>query len=178
MSIVIYYRKDDVKVLRKIRKAILSRVSERALLRHFPRIIRGSIDFVLDTPFTGRTGVSQLDSVEKGFIGLKIEHRLRHLLGVSKGRHDLVVAGMDVDVKNTIGNSWMIGPEIYRHNVPCILTKVDDADRRCSLGLIVARKKYLGAENRDRKRSILSSCFENIVWVLDGVTYPAFKTIS
>jgi hypothetical protein len=144
-------------------------------MRHFPKIVRGSIDFVLDTPFTGRTEFDELDSVEKGFIGLKIEHRLRHLLGVPKGKHDLIIAGMDVDVKNTIGSSWMIGPEIYRHNAPCILTKVDDADRRCSLGLIVARKKYLGAENRDRKRSILSGAFGDIVWLLDGVRYSEFQ---
>jgi hypothetical protein len=63
-----------------------------------------------------------------------------------RGKHDLVIGGMDVDVKNTIGSSWMIGPEIYRDEDPCILTKIDDANRRCSLGLIVCRDRYLGGK--------------------------------
>jgi Restriction endonuclease NaeI len=113
--------------------------------------------------------------VERTFIGLKVEHRLRHLLRVPRGKHDLVIGGMDVDVKNTIGNSWMIGPEIFRHEAPCIPTKINDTKRLCSLGLIVARREYLGAPNRDEKRSILKSAFENILWLIPEAQYPQFS---
>jgi Restriction endonuclease NaeI len=137
-------------------------------------MVRDSIDFVLDHPWTGRTEFATLDNVERTFIGLKLEHRLRRYLKVPKGRHDLVIDGIDIDVKNTIGSSWMIGAEIYRRASPCILTRIDDRNRLCSLGLIIARKAYLGAENRDRKRSILKSAFENIFWLIPMVRYPEF----
>src|SRR5262249_40666539 len=162
----------DYRVLNKLKRSLLSRVSHQALMTQIPLIGRDSIDFVLDNPFTGRTAFADLDSVERTFIGLKIEHRLRHILGLPKGKHDLVIGGMDVDCKNTIGNSWMIGPEIYMHNTPCILTQVDDESHCCSLGLIVARKRYLSPENRDKKRGILRSAFSNILWLIDGAEYP------
>jgi Restriction endonuclease NaeI len=174
MILILSYVQKDKALLNKIKTSIMSRTSVQALRRAFPRIVRDSIDFVLDHPWTGRTEFADLDNVERTFIGLKVEHRLRHLLNCPRGKHDLVIDGMDVDVKNTIGSSWMIGPEIYRDEDPCILTKIDDENRLCSLGLIVARKAYLGAENRDRKRSILKSAFENILWLIPAVRYPQF----
>ncbi|WP_143276812.1 hypothetical protein [Brevundimonas diminuta] len=39
-----------------------------------------AIEFVLDPIRTGRTTLSELDNVEKTFIGLKIEHFVRDLL--------------------------------------------------------------------------------------------------
>jgi hypothetical protein len=169
---ILTYVKNDRAILKHIKRSILRRTSERALRRAFPQMVRDSIDFVLDYPWTGRTEFATLDNVERTFIGLKLEHRLRHYLKVPRGRHDLVIDGIDVDVKNTIGNSWTIGPEIYLHASPCILTRIDDANRVCSLGLIVARKAYLGAENRDRKRSILKVAFENILWLINDARYP------
>jgi hypothetical protein len=167
----IIVKQNDWRILHKIKRNMLSRVSEGALLRAFPKMVRDSIDFVLDHPFTGRTHFCDLDNVERTFIGLKVEHRLRHLLKVPRGKHDLVIGGIDVDFKNTIGNSWMIGPEIYGHNNPCILTKIDDDKRICSLGLIVARPAYLGSSNRDQKKKILQSAYDNILWMIPGAKY-------
>jgi hypothetical protein len=58
--------------------------------------------------------MSDLDNVEKTFVGLKMEHYVRDMLDVPKGLRDLVIDGIDVDVKNTTQNTWMIPQETYR----------------------------------------------------------------
>ena len=55
---------------------------ERLLQARFPEIINGALDYVIDPVRTGRTTVSDLDSIEKTFIGLKVEHFLRDELDV------------------------------------------------------------------------------------------------
>lgn len=133
-----------------------------------------AVEFVLDPVSTGRTRLAQLDNVEKTFIGLKAEHFIRDLLDAPKGLRDLVIAGHDVDVKNTVGQSWcwMIPPETYRSLEPCLLLAADEEQRRAWMGLIVARDQYLGAPNRDRKRSVLASAYKNILWIVEGEPWP------
>jgi hypothetical protein len=97
VSIIV--KQNDWRILHRIKRDMLSRVSELALRRAFPRMVRDSIDFCLDHPWTGRTDFAELDNVERTFIGLKVEHRLRHLLKVPRGKHDFVIGRMDVDVK-------------------------------------------------------------------------------
>jgi hypothetical protein len=48
-----------------------------ALQAKFPEIVRDAVDFVLDPVRTARTKVTDLDNVEKTFIGLKLEHFVR-----------------------------------------------------------------------------------------------------
>lgn len=138
----------------------------------FPEIISDAVDYVIDPVRTGRTKVSELDNVEKTFIGLKIEHFLRDFLGVPKGIRDLRLLDEDVDVKNTVRKNWMIPPETFRNSEACILVMVATEERRCSLGIIVARDEYLNKPNRDGKRSIKSSSFENIFWMFQDRDLP------
>jgi Restriction endonuclease NaeI len=138
-------------------------------MRRFPALVGNAITFVLYYKHTQRTTVESLDNVEKTFVSLKIEHYLRHMLCVPKGIRDLDIDGVDLDVKGTLGRSWMIPPESFGD--PCLLVKVNDKEQECSLGLIVARKAYLGAENRDRKRSILSDAFDRILWIVQDLPY-------
>jgi hypothetical protein len=141
-------------------------VAERAL---------DAVEFVLDPIRTGRTRLIELDNVEKTFVGLKIEHFIRDLLDAPKGVRDLYLGNVDVDVKNTIGSSWcwMIPPETFRAEEPCLLIASHEPSRRSWMGLIVARVDYLGAPNRDGKRRINSNAFSNILWLADGVTWAA-----
>jgi Restriction endonuclease NaeI len=80
----------------------------------FPKLVSDAVDFVIDPTRTARTKISELDNVEKTFIGLKIEHYLRDFLDVPKGLRDLRLNGIDVDIKNTVSRTWMIPPETYR----------------------------------------------------------------
>ena len=169
----------DYDVLDKIRQAIFARVGGPAkLAERFPALVREAIDFVLDPVRTARTKMSELDSIEKTFVGLKIEHVVRDMLDVPKGLRDLVIDGMDVDVKNTIGDNWMIPPETYRTGDPCLVIASEEATHRCWMGLLIAHNAYLNAPNRDEKRSVKSEAFSNILWLIEGAPYPKSRWAS
>ena len=98
----------DFQTLDQIRSAILARCGgEKALAAALPNLIADAVDFVVDPVRTARTLISELDNVEKTFIGLKIEHFLRDFLDFPKGIRDLRIGDMDVDVKTTVRNTWM-----------------------------------------------------------------------
>jgi len=138
-----------------------------------PNLIKNAVDFVIDPVRTGRTTIDELDKVEKTFIGLKVEHFLRDWLDVPKGlNRDLQIDGLEVDIKNTIGTTWMIPLETYRVEEPCMLIATAKFEGRCWLGIVVAREAYLGSENRDRKRSITEAGRRNIMWLVEDVPYP------
>jgi hypothetical protein len=163
----------DFDILNKIAHALLARAGgPERLAERFPELIREAIDFVLDPVRTARTKMSELDSIEKTFVGLKIEHVVRDMLDVPKGLRDLVIDGIDVDIKNTIGDTWMIPPETYRTEDVCLVVASEEATHRCWLGLLMARDAYLNAPNRDQKRSVASGAFQNILWLVNGAPYP------
>lgn len=165
----------DYAILSMLRDKISSRVGGiTELERKFPLIVRDAVDFVLDPVRTARTRVVELDNVEKTFIGLKLEHFVRDMLDVPKGLRDLVVGGLDVDIKNTVGNNWSIPLETYRSSEPCLLMAVNDAKFTCSLGIIIAKLEYLhgGKGNRDTKRGVSKAGFENILWLVEDRPFP------
>jgi hypothetical protein len=165
----------DFPVLSFLRDEVAARAGGlTALQTNFPNIVRDAVDFVLDPVRTARTRVAELDNVEKTFIGLKLEHFVRDLLDVPKGLRDLVIGGMDVDIKNTVGNNWSIPQETYRSSEPCLLMAVNDSKYTCSLGLIIAKLEYLhgGVGNRDTKRGVSKAGFENILWLVEDRPFP------
>jgi restriction endonuclease NaeI len=145
---------------------------QKALERAFPAMLRDCIDDVIMTPKTGRRSYDELEKTEKTYIGTRVEIELRALLGVPKGKLDTFILGQDVDVKNTMGNNWMIPTEAIDH--PCILVAADENRAVCFLGLIVARLDYLttGA-NKDAKRTVSAAGFANILWLLNEHPYPS-----
>ena len=167
----------DYEMLSRVRDGILAKSKGRVRLQQeLPGLIKNAVDFVLDPERTARTEMSDLDKVEKTFIGLKIEHFLRDWLDIPKGLHrDLQVDGIEVDIKNTIGATWMIPPETYRGEEPCLLIATAKFDGRCWLGLVLARDSYLGACNRDGKRSLSQSGRTNIMWLVEHEPYPASR---
>ncbi|MEQ1697865.1 MAG: NaeI family type II restriction endonuclease [Hyphomicrobiaceae bacterium] len=164
----------DFQILARIRAEVERKAGGGDRLRlELPNLIKNAVDFVIDPVRTGRTSMEELDKVEKTFIGLKVEHFLRDWLDVPKGLHrDLQIDGLEVDIKNTIGTTWMIPLETYRDEEPCLLIATAKFDGRCWLGLVVAREAYLGGENRDRKRSITEAGRRNILWLVEDVPYP------
>jgi Restriction endonuclease NaeI len=171
----------DFPVLSRIRSSIFSHArGKERLLTQFPLLLQDAIDFDLDPVHTARRAVKELDNVEKTFIGLKVEHYIRDFLDVPKGLRDLRIDGMDVDVKNTVGGSWMIPPETYRDEEPCLLIAIADDDRKCWLGLMLARNEYLGkAEgNRDAKRTVIKNGRDNILWMIEGTELPASRWVN
>ncbi len=134
-------------------------------------MLRQCIDDVIMTPKTGRRSYDELEKTEKTYIGTRVEIELRALLRLPKGKLDTVILGRDVDIKNTMGSNWMIPTEAFNH--PCILVAADEVQANCYLGLIVARPEYLtSGQNKDSKKSISSSGFANILWLLQRQPYP------
>jgi hypothetical protein len=163
----------DHELLSRIAGAIFERAGGAAVLRgSFPELMRDAIDFVLDAVRTGRTELQELDNVEKTFIGLKVEHFVRDFLDVPKGLRDLIIDGLDVDIKNTTADTWMIPPETYRTEDPCLVIASEASTQRCWLGLIIARDAYLTKPNRDQKRGVASGAFQNILWLVEAAPMP------
>jgi hypothetical protein len=170
----------DYPVLTMLRDEIAAKAGGLPVLqRTFPELVRDAVDFVLDPVRTARTKVTELDNVEKTFIGLKLEHFVRYMLDVPKGLRDLVIAGIDVDIKNTVGTNWSIPQETYRSSEPCLLMAIDDDRFTCSLGLIIARPEYLhgGNGNRDSKRGVSRTGRDNILWMVKDAPFPPSRFV-
>lgn len=165
----------DYTELKRIADMIITRAGgQKQLEEDFPVFVREVIDSIIDPVRTGRTKFEELVNVEKTFIGLRLEHVLRDMIDVPSGLRDLVIDGMDVDVKNTVRDNWTIPPETYWDEEPCILIRSNEAELRCWLGVIFAREVYLNTgKNRDGKRSLSKQGKTNILWILDGLPYPA-----
>lgn len=145
----------------------------------FAQMLRQCVDDVIMTPKTGRRSYDDLEKTEKTYIGTRVEIELRALLGVPKGKLDTLILGQDVDIKNTMGNNWMIPTEAVDH--PCILVAADENRAVCFLGLIVARLDYLTTgKNKDAKRTVSAAGFCNILWLLKDHSYPPnfWRTVS
>lgn len=171
----------DYSVIKQIVDEIESLSGGFSKLEHeFPALIQDAVDFVIDPIRTARSTIAELDNVEKTFIGLKVEHFLRDYLGVPKGLRDLRIGDRDVDVKNTVLRTWMIPPETFSNQEPCVLVMITSPSNTCSLGVFVARPEYLNADNRDKKRSVSAKAFPNIYWILKDKPLPEsrFKGID
>jgi hypothetical protein len=144
------------------------------LISDLGAILREDIDIVIDTPRTARCDYEELEKTEKTYIGTRVEIGLRELLGFPKGVLDLYINGVDVDIKFTGGNNWMIPAEA--NDKICILVAADEARSRCYLGLLKMRSIYLtGGGNRDGKKSISAAGFCHICWLVkDEVYKPNF----
>jgi hypothetical protein len=155
---------------------------ETAIYRHaggvdkfasdIPTLLRQAIDEVIDAARSGRFLLKDLQNTEKTYLGTKVEILLRNHLKLNPSTLlDVVIDGVDVDIKNTVGTSWMIPKEAIGH--PCILIRVDEERARCWFGLVVAHADVLNqGANRDVKVTISAQHFVNILWMLYGHPYP------
>jgi hypothetical protein len=162
----------DHALLQSLAADIIARAGGAAILAtEFARMLRRCIDDVIMTPKTGRRSYDELEKTEKTYIGTRVEIELRALLALPKGKLDTNILGHDVDIKNTMGNNWMIPTEAVDH--PCILVAADEVRAKCYLGLIVARPAYLTlGQNKDAKKTVSAQGFENILWLLRDHPYP------
>ncbi len=163
----------DYAILTLLESAILRHAGGwDAFRRDIPKLLRQAIDEVIDAPRSKRFTVAELEKTEKTYIGTKVEILLRNHLGVERGEvMDLLIDGMEVDVKNTIKFAWTIPNEALNHR--CILISANEETALCSFGLIVIRPEVLNAgRNRDQKTTIKQNQLHNAIWMLFDVPYP------
>jgi len=162
----------DDEILLPIENAILKSVGGLSRLSsEVGELLRACIDGVIKTPKTGRRLYDELEKTEKTHIGTCVEIEIRHRLKLARGKVlDCLIAGFEVDVKFSVGKSWMIPPEAFGR--PCIIISANENNARCRFGLFVARAEYLNAGNRDKKCSISKLGQQNIRWFLKDEPYP------
>jgi|KBSSwiStaDraftv2_1062776.scaffolds.fasta_scaffold106114_4 hypothetical protein len=137
-----------------------------------PEMLRECIDYMINTPRTGRRDFEELEKVEKTFIATQVEIVVREYLKLKKGLLDTVILDHDVDIKFTVGDNWMIPPEALGH--PCLLIAADEVTGLCYMALFIVRSEYLhgGEGNRDEKRGISAAGFAEIYWLMREHPYP------
>jgi hypothetical protein len=134
--------------------------------------LRQSLDEVIDMPRTGRYSLDQTEKTEKTYIGTKVEIVLRHELGLDRGNTlDANINGYEVDIKNTIGNNWMIPREAI--NEICLLAQTSDQKGTFSVGLLRCSEDNLSlGGNRDQKKTVSASGKNNILWLVKDGQMP------
>lgn len=111
----------DEEVLRPIADTILTLAGGQANLSSgVGFLLRECFDRVINTPKTGRRLIEELYAPEKTYIGTCVENELQYFLRLRRGTElDFQLAGVDVDLKFSIADSWMIPPEAFGR--PCII---------------------------------------------------------
>jgi hypothetical protein len=158
--------------LEVVRSAILS------LDRHgteIGRVLRDTIDQLLDGVHTGRHQWSQLYKTEKTHAGtlveINLQRRFRDKL-LDGQTLDYSIEGVEVDCKfsqDLFG--WMIPPEA--ENKLCLLVWASDEASKWSAGLLRASPPYLTAKkNRDEKHRLSKEGREAITWLFQNHPLP------
>lgn len=133
----------------------------------FGGVLRDSMDQVLDGPRTMRFRYSDLRKTEKTHVGTIVEINLGKEFDLADGDEmDYSVAGHDVDCKYSMFlGGWEIPLEALGHIV--LLTWADDDASRWAAGLWRVDPRHLGrgSGNRDKKRKLLKSGQEQILWL-------------
>lgn len=145
--------------LQKVSQYIRS-VAGPSVQEFFAALVRQAIDEVLDGPRTGRYLVSSLTKTEKTYVGTKIEIILKNALDLPSGSQlDLVVSGVEFDIKWSQDSSWMIPGEYvngtkYARPPLCLFLGTDRAGGQV-LNVALGRPiKVLPGVNRDGKRTL------------------------
>jgi Restriction endonuclease NaeI len=162
----------DYAIVKRLESALAKQAGGlEKLKQELPALIRAAIDEVIDAPRTGRVHASELEKTEKTYIGTKVEILVRNFFHLPKGILDLTIDGLDVDVKNTLGDTWMIPREAVEK--PCILVASDEVKHTCFFGIFIAHLDNLSAGlNQDQKRTVSAAGFANIHWILIDEPYP------
>ncbi|MFJ6832098.1 NaeI family type II restriction endonuclease [Streptomyces sp. NPDC091209] len=134
--------------------------------QRFARILRDTIDQLLNGEVTGRYDWKTLFKTEKTHAGTLVEINLQREFRFADGdAMDYQIAGVDVDCKYSQQfGGWMIPPEAMGHL--CLLAWADDDKSLWSVGLVRIRDEWLNrGNNRDLKLTIKAGHRDKIKWL-------------
>ncbi|MFB6905353.1 NaeI family type II restriction endonuclease [Streptomyces bacillaris] len=139
----------------------------------FARVLRDTIDQLLNGEVTGRYDWSTLLKTEKTHAGTLVEINLQREFDFADGVDmDYRIEGIDVDCKYSQNfGSWMIPPEAEDHL--CLLVWADDYQSRWSAGLLRIKREWLnGGTNRDMKFTVKAEHRNKITWLWKDADLP------
>jgi hypothetical protein len=133
--------------------------------RDLPRLLTGAVndavEYVLDGARTWRFDLtaSDVDSDERRSVGTKLQYRVISAFKLIKEPPlDTTVLGIPLELKGTIGRTWMI-PREGQCEI-CLLIKVDAGNDRHRAYLMRTHRLWLNKPNQDQKRSIRADALE------------------
>ncbi|GGZ52394.1 hypothetical protein GCM10010387_53340 [Streptomyces inusitatus] len=141
--------------------------------QRFARVLRDTIDQLLNGEVTGRYDWQKLFKTEKTHAGTLVEINLQREFKFADGVDmDYRIAGTDVDCKYSQQfGGWMIPPEAVGHL--CLLVWANDEKSRWSAGLLRIRPEWLnGKANRDLKLTVKAEHRKNILWLRHDAELP------
>lgn len=139
----------------------------------FARVLRDTIDQLLNGEATGRYDWAALFKTEKTHAGTLVEINLQREFEFGDGVDmDYRIEGVDVDCKYSQKfGSWMIPPEAEGHL--CLLVWADDYQSLWSAGLLRIRQRWLnGGTNRDMKFTVKAEHRNKITWLWKDAILP------
>ncbi|MFJ5088748.1 NaeI family type II restriction endonuclease [Streptomyces sp. NPDC088674] len=144
----------------------------RALESRFARIFRASIDEILDGRRTMRFDFGKVSSVEKSYLGAKVEILARNEFGFGYGSTlDYLINGHEVDAKFSATGEWMIAPRNVGQLL--LLMKAAEGSSVFSVGVVRAESSLLRpGTTRDSKRSFHALGKASIRWLVEDAPYP------
>jgi hypothetical protein len=142
------------------------------LAKRSAKTIRKAVDGVLRGESTARYSIQQLTPEEKKHIGTQVECEIKkEFFKNRKGKRlDTSVEDIDVDIKNTIRDTWMIPPEAV--GALCLLSLINEDAATYSIGILRAWPELLNSENQDKKRSLSKKGKDAIRWLIEGGGFP------
>ncbi|MFI5812799.1 NaeI family type II restriction endonuclease [Streptomyces sp. RPA4-2] len=132
----------------------------------FSRVLRETIDQLLNGEVTGRYDWKTLFKTEKTHAGTLVEINLQREFKFADGdAMDYQIAGVDVDCKYSQQfGGWMIPPEAVDRL--CLLAWANDYKSVWSIGLVRIRNEWLNTgNNRDLKLTIKADHRDKIRWL-------------
>lgn len=145
------------------------------LKKHASLSVAKSLQSVL-----GNRKLSEISPDNKAMIGSTLESYFLPAMNLPKRDKgvDTQILGIEVDVKHSIGTSWMIGPECVGH--VCLLFKTNYDENTFCVGLQRASEENITkGKNRDRKVSFNAEGKKTIRWIIEREPIPPLpKTIE
>ncbi|MEV0451417.1 NaeI family type II restriction endonuclease [Streptomyces sp. NPDC050600] len=132
----------------------------------FARVLRDTIDQLLNGEITGRYDWKTLFKTEKTHAGTLVEINLQREFQFADGADmDYRISDIDVDCKYSQQfGGWMIPPEALGHL--CLLVWADDYKSQWSAGLLRISEEWLNAgNNRDKKLTVKAEHRNKILWL-------------
>jgi restriction endonuclease NaeI len=140
--------------------------------RRIARVLRNTIDQLLDGEHTGRWDWLTLHKTEKTHMGTLVEINLHKEFEFEDGDSmDYRLAGVEVDCKfsQAVGG-WMLPPESLGHI--CLLLSANDDEAIWHAGLVRVVDEHLTAGNRDAKRTLSAIGESRVLWLYDNHALP------